>query len=216
MTTAQPMPVIPDPESDDVLFQMLELILNHPSSTHIPLFGFENSPYEMVYFLDSEWKRAWANGDKYFNLPNGNENIKKALELVESIRNKDLFPFPQEVKKEFNAYLIEILVDWKDFSLLQVVANVTTNNRRLSIGYYPNDNIFFDARFLDEEGYLSHLSKPFINLFQQFKVMFNSFWPDKYIILPEASDRKERALILSELRKEPYNPANYKKIDELF
>lgn len=229
MTTAQPMPVIPNPESNEVLFQMLKLILNHPSSIHIPAFGFEIPPKEMVYFLDSEWKESWEKGNevlrrtypegklrKYFDLPNGNKNIKKVLELVESINNKDLSLFPQELKGEFNKYTIEILDYWKDFSLLEVVANVSANNRKLEIGYYPNSNEFLEDRFCDKEGYLSHLSKPFINLFQQFKVLFNSIWKDRYIILPEISDRKERALILSELRKDPHNPENFKKISEFY
>ena len=229
MTTAQPMPVIPNPESYEVLFQMLKLILNHPSSTHIPAFGFKIPPKEMVYFLDSEWKESWERNSeprrraypevkpsKYFSLPNGNKNIKKVLELVESIKNKDLSLFPQELKGEFNTYTIEILDYWKDFSLLEVVASITKNNRKIEIGYNPDSNEFLEDRFCDKEGYLSHLSKPFINLFQQFKVMFNSIWKDKYIILPEVSDRKERALILSELRKNPHNPENSKKISEFY
>jgi len=46
--------------------------------------------------------------------------------------------------------------------------------------------------------------------------MFNSIERDKYIIIPEVSDRRERSLILSELRKKPHNPKEYKKIDEFF
>jgi hypothetical protein len=107
-------------------------------------------------------------------------------------------------------------VEWKDFTLIELFGNIKKDSRTLVIGYYPNSNEFFDKRFLDKKGYLSHLSKPFINLFQQFKVMFNSIEKDKYIIIPEISDRRERSLILSELRKDSHNPDNYKKIDEFF
>lgn len=107
-------------------------------------------------------------------------------------------------------------MEWKDFALIDLFSNIKKDSRTLVIGYYPNDNAFLEDEFNDERGYLSHLSKPFINLFRQFKVMFNSIEKDKYIIIPEISDRKERVLILSELRKEPHNPDNYKKIDEFF
>lgn len=229
MTTPQLMPVIPNPESDQVLFQMLDLILNHPSCINIPSFGFEIPPQEMIYFLNNEWKESWIKGEealrrvhphlqpsKYFDLPDGDESIKRVLVLVDSIKNKDLYPFPQELRRKLSTYKIEILIFWKEFSLLHVVAYVSTNNRKLIVGYNPDDNAFLNERFYNEAGYLSHLSKPFINLFQQFKVMFNKIWPGKYTILPEISDRKERALILSELRKSSHNPNDFKKINEFF
>ena len=96
---------------------------------------------------------------------------------------------------------------------MEVKATTSSNTRKLEICYYPNafDN---DPRVFDKNGYMSHLTKPFIDLFQQFKSMFHKEWPDKYIILPSISDRKERALILSELRKDPFEPSKYRKMDE--
>ena len=43
MTSAQRIPVIPDPESDKVLFEMLVLILRHPSCLHVHFMEFEKS-----------------------------------------------------------------------------------------------------------------------------------------------------------------------------
>ncbi len=90
---------------------------------------------------------------------------------------------------------------------------MSSNTRKLEIGYYSN--VFDkDSRVWDENGNLSHLTEPFIDLFQQFKCMFHKEWPGKYIILPSISDRKERALILSELRKEPFEHSKYRRMDE--
>ncbi len=215
------MPVIPDPASDEVLFRMLELILQHPSCIHVYMFEFKNAPKGMVHYLDSEWKKSWerdSKQEKLIELPKGEENIEKVLRLVKSIKNKDL-PLVAEpnLEKYYNPYNIRLLVDWKDFTLLDIRADIKKTNRSLNIGYYPNARELGEDRFFDErKEHLGHLSPPFINLFQQFKTMFRNLGKNSYIILPEVSDRKERALILSELRKEPHNPQNFKKIDEFF
>ncbi len=80
----------------------------------------------------------------------------------------------------YNPHNLCITVEWKNFTLIELFGNIKKDSRILVIGYYPNSNEFFDERFCDKEGYLSHLSKPFINLFQQFKAMFSSIWTDKY------------------------------------
>ena len=218
MTSAQRMLVIPDPESEDVLYRMLRLILSHPLCLHVNKFEFKISLEGTMIFADINWKESitrFHEQDKIYDLPDGKGNVEKALELVKSLE-KDNIPLYREndAAKYYNPHNLCIKVEWKDFALIELFGNIKKDSRTLEIGYYPNSNEFLDNRFLDEEGYLSHLSKPFINLFQQFKEMFNSIWSDKYIILPEISDRKERALILSELRKAPYDQKNYRKLDE--
>jgi len=220
MTSAQRMPVIPDPESDEVLFKMLRLILRHPLCLHVHWVEFKTSLEGTMSFADSKWKESIEsshNEDKIYDLPDGKGNVEKAIELVKSLEKEELHLFRQyEARNYYNPHNLRILVEWKDFTIIDLFCNIKKDSRTLVIGYYPNSNEFFDKRFLDKEGYLSHLSKPFINLFQLFKVMFNSIWPDKYIVLPEISDSKERALILSELRKTPHNLKNYRKMDEFF
>ncbi|KKN06706.1 hypothetical protein LCGC14_1074490 [marine sediment metagenome] len=219
MTSAQRIPVTPDPESDEVLCRMLKLILRHPSCLHVHLFEFQTSQKGIMSFVDSKWKGSIDRSrkqDKIYDLPDGKRNIEKALELVKSLEKEELPLFREyDAGNYYNPHNLCITVKWKDFTLIELFVNIKKDSRTLVIGYYPNSTEFSDERFWDKEG-LSHLSKPFINLFQQFKAMFNSIVPDKYIILPEISDRKERALILSELRKAPHNPDNYKKIDEYF
>lgn len=58
MTSAQRMPVTPDPESDEVLFRMLKLIIRHPSCLHEYVFEFKTSPKGTMYFADSKWKES--------------------------------------------------------------------------------------------------------------------------------------------------------------
>ncbi len=215
------MPVIPDPESDEVLFRMLKTILNHPSCLHVYMFEFKNAPKKMTRYLDKEFKKSWSRySDKeiIYELPDGKENIEMVLRLLESIENKELPLVPEpNYENYYNPYNIQIYVDWKDFLSLDIRADIKPDTRHLNIGYYPNDNKISGEQFRDKRGkYFSHLSPAFIHLFQQFKIMFKNLDNRSYIILPEVSDRKERALILSELRKEPHNPDKFKKMDEFF
>lgn len=220
MTSAQRMPVIPDPKSDEVLFKMLRLILRHHSCLHVYMFEFKTSTERTMSFRDSKWKESsqrFHKQDKIDDLPDGKGNVEKAIELVKSLEKEELPLFREYgAEKHYNPHNLCITVEWKDFALIDIFGNIKKDSRTLVISYYPNSNEFFDKRFLDKKGYLSHLSKPFIILFQQFKVMFNSIEKDKYIIIPEISDKRERHLILSELRKDSYNLDNYKKIDEFF
>ncbi len=216
MTSAQRMPVIPDPESDELLFRMLKLILKHPSCLHVYMLEFKTSPRRTMYFADSEWKKLYKEY-KIYDLPDGAGNKEKAIELVNSLEKGDLTIFREYAGKDYNPPNLNISVEWRDFTLIELFGNIKKDSRTLVIGYYPNAREFIhNERFWDKEGYLSHLSKPFINFFQQFKVMFNRIDRDKYVIIPEISDSKERSLILSELRKEPHNPNKYKKLDKFF
>ena len=153
--------------------------------------------------------------ERYTEVPNGREGVSQVLNVIKDIKDKDRTKLPKMLQKgELIEYILTLGVGWENFNeWIEIKATVSSNTRKLEIGYYPN---FFDndPRVLDKNGYMSHLSKPFIDLFQQFKSMFHKEWPDKYIILPSISDRKERALILSELRKEPFEPSKYRKIDE--
>ena len=134
--------------------------------------------------------------------------------MIKQLKQKERSELPVVLQKgEFIIYTLNLNVNWEGFNpWLDVKATVSSDTRKLEICYYPNafDN---DPRVYDESGYMSHLTKPFIDLFQQFKTMFHKEWPDTYIILPRISDRKERALILSELKKEPFEPSKYRKLD---
>lgn len=230
MTTSIPMPVIPDPDTDEILFRMLKLILENPlyRKTKMTLLEITlklNIGVEKEYnYLNSDIITEWEKTDRMFNkntrdryieVPDGREGVNQVLNIIKHIKGIDRTNLPKLLRKgKLNKYILTLGVSWENFNdWIDIKATVNSNTRKLEIGYFPNsfDN---DPRVLDKKGYLSHLSKPFIDLFHQFKSMFNREWPDKYIILPSISDRKERALILSELRKRPFKPSKYRKMDE--
>lgn len=230
MTSAEPMPVIPDPESDEVLIKMVKMILENPlclNTTMIQLDVFlkKDDIQKEFYFLDSKTKKEWEDFEKqggyprrnYIKLPMRREGTQKVLDIMKAIKNKDRSNLP-EILQENNLleYSLTLVVDWENFNpFTEVRARVTSDTRKLEICYYPN-SFYDDPRVRAEIGYVrvGFLTKPFIDLFQQFKKMFNQEWPDKYIILPEIADRKERSAILAELRKEPFESSKYKKIDD--
>jgi len=228
MTSAVPMPVIPDPESEDVLLRMLELILEHPSRKKFNSIELDvslklnNGSEKDYHFKDKaslierrKIERIINVRRKYHELPIQREGAQATLKIIRRLRKEKRTELPEVLQDgEFISLILDWHVVWEKFNeWMKVKATMSSNTRKLEIGYYPN---VFDknTRVWDENGYLSHLTEPFINLFQQFKSMFHKEWPGKYIILPSISDRKERALILSELRKEPFEPSKYKKIDE--
>lgn len=89
MTSAQRMPVTPDPEPDEVLFWMLKLILRHPSCLHVHMFEFKTSQKGTMCFADSKWKES-IERHKIYDLTDGKRNVEKAIELVKSLEKGDL------------------------------------------------------------------------------------------------------------------------------
>ena len=106
---------------------------------------------------------------------------------------------------------MRIRFNWKDFQdYAEITPSVNHDEKKLEFGYYDfnTDDVY------DKEGDLDYISPRFIKLFQQFKLIFHEYWPNKYILLPEFHDVKKKNKLLTILRKKPFNPSDYKSLDE--
>lgn len=180
-----PIPLVPDPESDEILIDMFELVMESPLLSNIrhTLLLIDDKETGSRLLFEYYSSPVFSNPEPPFLLPPGKDGARHMIKLVRALKKgeKSKLPVILHNIKSFD-FEMSLYMDWEDFDeCVDFNIKVETRDkksdlmptlikRRLKFGFY-RDNFMDYHDSVDEKGNLDYFSKRFMSLYRPIRQM---------------------------------------------